>query len=128
MSNKIKINHIEWKSDQLLMYSDDKSGTQKSLTATGRVLADSDDLAFIYILETEQEYVYISIPSDYWIDLKKVMEGNHEVILHIHNETIILEGILEELQYLISNIEGNSNYGTEMVDKVEQIFLAPKNV
>jgi hypothetical protein len=123
MSNMITMNHFEWKVNGLYISTDNKEIDLKTVTAAGRVLADSDRLSFIYILESKQEYIYVAIPSEYWIEFKKVLDQSTTVTLKILEDSIELEGIVEELNYLISNIEGNANYGEEMVEKVESIFI-----
>jgi hypothetical protein len=123
MNNTMKINNIEWKNEDLVLKADSIGINLEKVSATARVLADSDRFSFIYILETSDSYVYVSIPEEYWSALKKVIENHIKVTLEVNNETIQLEGIVEELQYLIQNIEGNANYGEEMVTKVESIFL-----
>ncbi|MEH7508774.1 hypothetical protein [Priestia megaterium] len=50
-----------------------------------------------------------------------------KVFLEINKEVIELSAVKEELSYLISNIEGNVNYGDEMVARVEEVFLDKEN-
>lgn len=92
------------------------------LQATGRMLVDSDNLAFIYILEYEDQYIYMSIPHHVWADLKQVDREGNIVKLNVNNEQVELTSFKEELAYLIENIKGNANYGDEMVEKIEAVF------
>lgn len=88
----------------------------------GRMLVDSDQLSFIYIMETENELIYIGIPKEYWSDLKSALQKGNSVILRTGESELELSAIHEELAYLIENIKGNANYGKEMVEAVEEVF------
>ncbi|MGM7680878.1 hypothetical protein ACSVDA_01865 [Cytobacillus sp. Hm23] len=90
---------------------------------TKQMLVDSDQTAFIYIIECDEEYVYIKIPLDCWNGLKQLLLHNYQAVLQVGNQRLQLENMKEELEYLINNIKGNTNYGDEMVSKVEEIFL-----
>ncbi|MGO4889367.1 hypothetical protein ACJ2A9_16585 [Anaerobacillus sp. MEB173] len=88
-----------------------------------RMLVDADNVAFIYLLETDHTYIYISIGQTIWLDLKEAMGRELPVNLLVGEmEAISLTHIYQELQYLIENIKGNSNYRDELVLSVEQIF------
>lgn len=54
--------------------------------------------------------------------LKTGLEEKLPVYLTNEENKIELINFYEELEYLISNIKGNSNYGDEMVTKVESTF------
>lgn len=95
----------------------------KNLSASGQMLVDSDQLAFIYILENETEYIHVRLPIQLWPLLNEVISNKLFVVLKVEEIEIELVNIIDELTYLIHNIEGNSNYGDEMVKKVEEIFL-----
>ncbi len=122
MSTKIMIEEVEWIDEKLCLKSSSVMDVS-SLSPTGRMLADSDQLAFIYILETAADYVYVSISKEFWPELKKALSKHSIGSLVINNQEIVLEGMEEELQYLINNIKGNANYGDEMVKEVEGAFL-----
>lgn len=94
----------------------------KELSATGQVLVDSNELAFVYIVEKDESFVYIELTLNTWPILKEGLENNSEYKLSNGDETIVLPNLQEELLYLIDNIKGNSNYGEEMVTKVEECF------
>jgi hypothetical protein len=88
-----------------------------------QIIADSDRFAFVYLAENEDEYVYLYLEEGIWGELKKAMEENAPVIVNSPNESLQLEQFHDELNYLIGNIEGNGNYGDEMVKKVEAAFI-----
>lgn len=121
MSSKIMIDEVKWNDEKLLLLTNNKE--DQTLSPTGRMLADSDGLAFIYILETADSYVYVSISNNYWSDLKKALDQHNNVYIMINSHEILLEGMEEELLYLISNIDGNANYGDVMMKEVERVFL-----
>jgi hypothetical protein len=123
MSNRIMIENISWLNGNLHFKGQNVKMDTSLLKPAARVLADSDHLAFIYILETSDEYMYLSISKEYWPELKKVMTEDADTILTVNQHELKLEGIVEELQELISNIKGNANYGEDMVKEVESQFL-----
>lgn len=94
----------------------------RSLKALGQMLVDSDGLSFVYLIEKNNEYTYAIIKEDVWPQLKWAMEEKAAVRLSNDHESIELVDFLDELNYLVDNIKGNSNYGEDMVTKVEEIF------
>ncbi|MBM6618260.1 hypothetical protein [Bacillus suaedaesalsae] len=123
MSQKLSIQEVTWKNEGLYIKSNDTEMDAEQLSPAGKVLVDSNQFAFIYILETPAEYVYLPLPKEHWADLKKVLAEQATVTLFLNNREIVLEHIVEELQYVISNIEGNANYGDQMVEEVEAQFV-----
>jgi hypothetical protein len=123
MSSKISIKNRSWSNGDLHLVGENIEMDASTLKPAARVLADSDNLAFIYILETPDKYIYLSIGKEYWSDLKMVLKDNASVILMINQHEFKLEGIAEELKELIDNIKDNANYGEDMVNEVESQFL-----
>ncbi|MBU8906905.1 hypothetical protein [Desertibacillus haloalkaliphilus] len=94
------------------------------MQAGEQMLADSDQLAFIYLLEQDNQFVYLSLPKEIWSELQLARQNEATVVLMGTDEkSLELTTFLQELDYLIENIEGNSNYGEEMVASVEEQFL-----
>ncbi|WP_042349475.1 hypothetical protein [Bacillus massiliigorillae] len=89
----------------------------------GQMLVDSDQFAFVYIVECENEYMYLSLPENTWPELNEVCKHQSPVVLSNDVEEIELPQFVEELLYLIDNIKDNANYGEEMGLKVEKVFL-----
>ncbi|OIK11160.1 hypothetical protein BIV60_18580 [Bacillus sp. MUM 116] len=87
-----------------------------------QILVDSDNLSFIYLMEDKEEYAYIAFPEETWEFLKTAVENKLSVYLSFNDQQIELPQFTEELEYIISNIKGNGNYGDEMVTKVEENF------
>lgn len=92
------------------------------IIATGQMLVDSSELAFVYIVEKNESFIYVKLGQNTWPILKEGLENNCEFKLSNGEETLKLPNLCEELTYLIDNIKGNSNYGEEMVTKVEECF------
>jgi len=92
------------------------------LKPSGQMLVDSEDLSFIYLLENEEAYTYISVPDTVWSSLKEVISESLPVVVTNGRERLLLQQFQEELEYLIDNIKGNSNYGERMMNKVEAVF------
>jgi putative sterol carrier protein len=123
MSQRIMITDAKIEKNELLLQTD--SAEIAGLAATGQMLVDSDQLAFIYIVENEGGYQYISIPQNTWNEIHEGLMAGAQAFAASSAGKLKLEGFAEEMEYLITNIKGNSNYGEEMVTKVEQIFTAP---
>lgn len=123
MQQRIEIQSAALGEEGLLLFPEGKISFE-GLRAKQQMLVDSDHLAFIYILETDEQFIYVSLPDSIWPELKNFLSGNQAAYLKAGEESIELDGMKEELNYLISNIEGNANYGEELVSKVEGIFLA----
>lgn len=121
MKKKIIITHVEQTEEELLMVAESGCPVVE-LKPKEQMLVDSDNLSFIYILDYVDDYIYLAIPDSFWPDIKKALDLNLPIYLSNQKERLLLTGMLEELNYLIDNIKGNSNYGEIMVEKVENIF------
>jgi hypothetical protein len=124
MTKRIEITEIHIEDLNVLIRVNNKDielleGTEPS----GRILSDSDGLAFIYILESKDEFIYISIKHDCWHYLKEGLKRSLPFILEYGDKQMKLDSFNEELKQLIQNVEGNANYGKEMVSEVEKVFL-----
>jgi hypothetical protein len=108
-------------SNRLILNVDEKMSLV-DVTAKEQMLVDSDQLSFVYILETDGEYTYLVLQARMWPKLKEAVDKSLSVVLTNQKETLSLPMFIEELTYLIENIKGNSNYGEEMVEKVENTF------
>ncbi|OEH91603.1 hypothetical protein [Bacillus solimangrovi] len=95
---------------------------KESLKAGERVLVDSDNLAFVYILEDEDAFIYVTLPNSVWPVLKQALLEDLSVKLTDGKTVIQLDELNEEMNYLIDNIKDNSNYGEEMERLVEELL------
>jgi hypothetical protein len=96
----------------------------EGLIPAEQILVDSDQYSFIYLMEDQEDYTYIIVPEAIWPFLKTAIEQEISVWVSFNEKQIELLNFQAELEYVISNIKGNSNYGNEMVAKVEENFLA----
>ncbi len=122
MRKKVWLNQAAVLNDQLILQGEatDKIG---DLSPSGQMLVDSDELAFVYLAEEGDNYTYLYIPDFIWQDVKNSIDKNQEIFVHVGENKVPLIQIKDEIEYLVFNIEGNSNYGETMVKKVESIFL-----
>ncbi|MCR6111364.1 hypothetical protein HXA35_13530 [Bacillus sp. A301a_S52] len=97
-----------------------------SFEAGERMLVDSDNLAFVYLMETVDNYHHVRIKEDYWPALKQHLKVAVPVELQLEGfndqRKIELTHFWEELSLLLENIQGNHNYGKVFVERVEEIF------
>jgi len=121
MKQKIHIKSAEIKNQELVLFTDEPVHLQ-SLISTGQMLVDSDHLSFIYIAELDGEYNYVNIPKEVWHVVNNALKSEFEVYVENQAGRLRLQSFIEEMKYLIENIKGNTNYGEEMVEKVENIF------
>lgn len=119
MKRKIEIIKVELTENKLLLHANQSIN---ELTPSEQILVDSENFSFIYLMEDLHDYTYIVIPEAFWKQLKEMLDKELPVWIHFENDEIELANFYEELSFVVSNIRGNSNYGDEMVTKVEQIF------
>lgn len=119
MRKIIKITSANFRDERLLLCANEAIN---GLSAKEQILVDSANFSFIYLMENQDDYTYIEIPENIWGQLKTALDNKTAVFIYDDHDQIELTNFHEELEYVISNIEGNSNYGEEMVEKVENIF------
>lgn len=112
MSSNVNSNKLVLKADESI----------NGLLPAEQILVDSDQFSFIYLMEDKQEYTYIVLPDTIWPHLNDALVQNIPVWISFNGEQMELTNFHNELEYVISNIQGNSNYGEDMVKKVEEIF------
>ncbi|WP_338472181.1 hypothetical protein R4Z10_05385 [Niallia sp. XMNu-256] len=122
MSEKLIIQESTIINEKEVVLEVEEQVTIENFKASGQMLVDSDNLSFVYLMENEEGYTYIVLPTNNWKDLKTILENNGSVYLSNKKERLLLTNFQEELSYLIDNIKGNSNYGEKMVTEVETVF------
>ncbi len=122
MRTKWHFTKTEWADGTLRLLSEEKVEVTH-LTPVNQVITDSDEAAFVYLAEAEPGYVYLYLHESTWEDLKKAMEEKAPLEAVGVDGTFALPFFHEEMEDLVANIEGNSNYGEKMVEKVEHIFF-----
>jgi hypothetical protein len=108
--------------NETLMLKVDETNSLVDVIPREQILVDSDQFSFVYILEINEEYTYLVLTAEIWQILKEAVNQSLSVVLTNHKDSLTLPMFIEELNYLIENIKGNSNYGEEMVEKVESTF------
>lgn len=92
----------------------------------GTMIADSEQNSLLYIIEENEEFVYITIPVTLWAHIKKANDQNQKVFLQSRDGQLELNSWNDELTYLVQNVEGNFNYGEEFVKQIQKVFLEEK--
>ncbi|MFF2441603.1 UPF0738 family protein [Priestia megaterium] len=127
MQNRIDITTCVMKSNELHLKADPIETEIEQLEDTKQMLVDSDNMSFVYVVDINDQFMYVGLSDNIWANLKHVLHKDMKVFLEINKKIIELSAVKEELSYLISNIEGNVNYGDEMVARVEEVFLDKEN-
>ena len=121
MKKKIIIQTAILTDDKLFLETDESIN---GLIPGEQILVDSDNCAFIYLMEDQDDYTYIVLSENLWSYLKTANEQKLPILVKSNQEQIELISFLDELEYILSNIKGNSNYGDKLVTKVEEFFLS----
>jgi len=127
MHNRIDITTCVMKSNELHLKADPIETEIEQLEDTKQMLVDSDNMSFVYVVDINDQFMYVGLSDNIWANLKHVLHKDMKVFLEINKKIIELSAVKEELSYLISNIEGNVNYGDQMVARVEEVFLDKEN-
>jgi hypothetical protein len=117
--SKINVQTAELIAGKLVLRADE---SLDNLHPGRQILVDSDQFSFIYLMEGQDDYTYIVLPERIWPLMKKAQDEAMSVWVTNQDGQVELADFQEELEYVISNIKGNSNYGKEMVTKVEEVF------
>ena len=92
------------------------------LQPIGQVIVDSDNEAFLYIIEENDAYSYIGFPQAVWSQLVQMLKSEQHPYLKVEDGLMPLVQFADELKGLLYNIVGNSNYGDRFVEAVEKAF------
>ncbi|MDQ0255386.1 hypothetical protein J2S74_002768 [Evansella vedderi] len=113
-------------SGEILISASEPIDYLKKLHAAGQILVDSNDLAFVYILEDPDNFVHIRLPINLWGSLEELRNRETPIFAVFstpeNQMKLELSHFFTELNSLIENIRGNANYGEEMVNAVEKNF------
>ncbi|QDY44639.1 hypothetical protein HF394_01190 [Planococcus glaciei] len=94
----------------------------EAVEAAGKMLADSDECAFVYVVDTGTEYIYVHFKQHTWSVLAEVLKRTEVPLLQWGEQIMPLSAFHEEMWLLIENIEGNDNYGEVFRTAVEEVF------
>ncbi|MFJ7735910.1 hypothetical protein ACIQ2D_06150 [Lysinibacillus sp. NPDC097287] len=110
--------------NQQLHFSLNDNELNLQLKPAAQLIADSDDFAFIYLLDAGEDYHYLRFQPTIWRELVYIIQTKQNPMLQVGTEVLELTNFYEELEMLVYNIEGNYNYGSEFVQAVETHFRA----
>ena len=96
--------------------------TTQTLIPSGKMITDSEKLTFVYLIDEEDEYGQLHFEQAVWPLLVDSIKLNTDPIVTYNENTVSLDGFIEELTMLIFNIEGNNNYGETFSSAVELAF------
>ncbi|MEB1806276.1 MAG: hypothetical protein LPK26_03040 [Bacillaceae bacterium] len=122
---QIEINQVSTKEDKIILHTSQPLLKEEASTlkAAGRMLADSDQLSFIYLLEDDERYRHVSIPEFLWTELYSELKEKESVYIELlPDEELHCTSFKDEFHYLLENIQDNSNYGDKMVEAVGRII------
>ena len=121
LRNVYLIDHVEVVHNEIYFILNEKKQLSQ-LQSTGQVIVDSDNEAFLYIIEENEAYSYISFSKNVWPQLIQMLLAEQKAYLKVEDGLLPLQQFADELQGLLYNIEGNSNYGDQFVDNIEKAF------
>lgn len=121
MRNVYLIDQVEVVHKEIYFILNEKKQLSQ-LQSTGQVIVDSDNEAFLYIIEENEAYSYVSFSKNVWPQLLQMLMTEQKAYLKVEDGLLPLVQFADELQGLIYNIEGNSNYGDQFVDRIEKAF------
>jgi len=96
--------------------------TNLDVKAGGQLITDSDNLSFVYLMDSQEGYTYVQFPKTVWPLLAISLSSDQDPEIAWGHSVIQLSNFREELEMLIFNIEGNHNYGVEFTEAVEEAF------
>lgn len=94
----------------------------EAVEAAGQMIVDSDGAAFIYLLDTGTDYIYIQFKEHTWPALGAAMQRDGVPLLQWGKQIMPLASFHEEFWMLLENIEDNDNYGVPFRTAVEEAF------
>lgn len=121
MHKLVAVNRTEI-TEQKIEFFIEETEPAESLEASGQMLTDSDNQAFVYLLDTGTDYIYVQFDVHTWPALTKALQQKKIPLLTWGKQIMPLAEFHEELWMLVENIEGNDNYGEAFRTAVEQAF------
>ena len=74
MNKRIELTEATIENNHLILQPASEMVDIEDVKARGQMLVDSDNLSFIYILESAEEFVYAGLPHTIWTNLKEAKE------------------------------------------------------
>ncbi len=94
----------------------------EAIEAAGQMIADSDGNAFVYLLDTGTDYIYVQFKEHLWPAMLAALQREGVPLLKWGEQIMPMDSYHEELWMLLENIEGNDNYGSAFSSAVEIAF------
>lgn len=94
----------------------------EALEAAGQMIADSDEPAFVYLVDTGTQYIYVRFEEPLWPAMTKALQKEELPLLVWGSQVLPLAAFQEELWMLLENIKDNNNYGEVFRTAVETAF------
>lgn len=91
--------------------------TTKGMTPANRMIVDSDNFTFIYLLDDGEVFKRLHFVRETWSMLE-----DHKGKKIVVNDDIVITDFWEELSDLLQNIEGNNNYGEAFEEAVLSVL------
>lgn len=111
---RIYVNEIKINDNQIKCYTDQLT---EGLEPAEHMIVDSDNHAFVYMLDSGEQYHYLLFVEETWSMIHEHFDK--EVIVNDH---LVLTSFKEEMEFLLDNIADNHNYGKAFVASVEEAF------
>ena len=121
LRNVYIIEHVEVVHNEIHFILNEKKQLSQ-LQPVGQVIVDSDNEAFLYIIEENDAYSYIGFPQAVWSQLVQMLKSGQQPYLKVEDGLMPLGQFADELEGLLYNIVGSSNYGGRFVEAVEKEF------
>ncbi|MGI2327418.1 hypothetical protein [Planococcus sp. YIM B11945] len=92
------------------------------IEASGRMIADSENRAFVYLLDSGTKFIYLQFSEAVWPSLAEALERETVPLLMYGQQILPLVRFHEELWMLLENIKDNTNYSETFRLAVETVF------
>ena len=109
-------------SDEGIQFTVEAQEPFEAWEASGRMIADSEGHAFVYLLDTGTDYIYMQFKEHLWPAMLAALQRKEVPLLQWGEQIMPLASYHEELWMLLENIEGNDNYGDAFSSAVEKAF------
>lgn len=114
----IYITEMKYEENTVKCYTENDLDTS-GMTPAGEMIVDSDNMAFIYLVDdhVSDSYSRVHFVYETWSMLKEY-NGSRVTV----NDSLELTGFHDEMAELLDNINGNDNYGRDFEDAVTSVF------
>ncbi|ANU27776.1 hypothetical protein [Planococcus versutus] len=121
MHKLVKVNKTQIANNNIEFIIEEMEPTE-SLEASGQMLADANNEAFIYLLDTGTDYIYVQFGLHTWPALTKALQQKNVPLLLWGKQIMPLAEFHEKLQMLVESIEANDTYSESFRKAVEKTF------